>query len=55
MIFLQEAAASFIQESTESPLGAAFFIITPARVDGVRNQNSLLFLSRAKFSDYREV
>ena len=55
IIFLQEAAASFIQEATESPLGAAFFIITPTHVDGVRNQNSLIFLSRAKFSEYCEV
>jgi hypothetical protein len=55
VICLQEAAASLIEQATESTLNDTFFIVTPDQVDGVRNQNSLVFLNRATFTECKEV
>lgn len=49
VIFLQEAAASFINKAEESDLGERYQVVHSASLDGKRDQNSLILLSKSYF------
>lgn len=49
IITLQEVSASFISQAKEGPLGTKFHVIAPAALDSVRDQNSVIFLSKETF------
>jgi len=49
VIFLQETASSFISKAAKSVLGERYQIIVSESLDGKRDQNSLILLSKAFF------
>eukprot|EP00542_Grammatophora_oceanica_P011988 CAMPEP_0194027176 /NCGR_PEP_ID=MMETSP0009_2-20130614/1366_1 /TAXON_ID=210454 /ORGANISM="Grammatophora oceanica, Strain CCMP 410" /LENGTH=623 /DNA_ID=CAMNT_0038666143 /DNA_START=116 /DNA_END=1987 /DNA_ORIENTATION=+ len=49
IITLQEVSSSFIDQARSSKLGDAFHIVAPADLDAVRDQNSVIFLSKDSF------
>jgi hypothetical protein len=52
VVFIQEAAAIFARQFAESPdLSARFRLVLPHSLDGKRDQNSLILLSRRRFGD----
>ena len=52
IITLQEVSASFIDEAKNRPaLDQAFHIIGPEAIDAVRDQNSVIFLSKKTFPE----
>jgi hypothetical protein len=52
VIFLQEAAAIFVRQVTDCPdLQSRFRLLAPRALDGKRDQNSLILLSRRRFGD----
>ena len=52
VIFLQEAAAVFVQHARAHPdLHAQFFVLAPRVLDGKRDQNSLILASRRRFRE----
>ena len=54
--FLQEAAAEFVDEANAAPLGMAQFDVHfPEKLDGDRNQNSLILLKKGEFTDVKEI
>lgn len=58
IITLQEVSSLFIDMARSGPLGKKFHIIAPADMDTVRDQNSVVCLSRATFpkgASYAEV
>uniref|UniRef100_A0A7S2VV40 Endonuclease/exonuclease/phosphatase domain-containing protein n=1 Tax=Norrisiella sphaerica TaxID=552664 RepID=A0A7S2VV40_9EUKA len=58
IIFIQEAASSFVRHATKDEhIGAEYHVVTPAKMDSKRDQNSLIFLRRRSFQFHqlREV
>jgi len=57
LVFLQEVAASFVQEAARaSKLSSCFTVASPANLDGKRDQNSMVLLNRLLFEpSYEEV
>jgi hypothetical protein len=52
VIFIQEAAAIFVRQVLHCPrLNARFRALAPRTLDGKRDQNSLILLSRERFGD----
>jgi hypothetical protein len=52
VIFLQEAAAIFVQHvGRHAALSARFRLLAPPVLDGKRDQNSLILISRRRFAD----
>mmetsp|Transcript_33231 Transcript_33231/g.61191 ORF Transcript_33231/g.61191 Transcript_33231/m.61191 type:complete len:527 (+) Transcript_33231:78-1658(+) len=52
IITLQEVSAAFIDQAQSRPkLGENFWIIAPADMDAVRDQNSVIFLRKETFPD----
>jgi len=49
IITLQEVSSSFIDQARAGPLGDKFHIVAPADLDAVRDQNSVIFLSKETF------
>ena len=49
VIMLQEVSSSFIDQARDSKLGKSFHIISPADLDAVRDQNSVIFLKKELF------
>lgn len=49
IITLQEVSSSFIDQARAGPLGQTFHIVAPASMDAVRDQNSVICLSRKTF------
>ena len=49
IVTLQEVSSSFIDMAQASGLGKKFHIIAPIALDAVRDQNSVIFLSKATF------
>jgi len=49
IIMLQEVSSSFIDQARASKLGKTYHIIAPAELDAVRDQNSVIFLSKELF------
>jgi hypothetical protein len=49
VIMLQEVSSSFIDQARGSKLGKSFHIISPADLDAVRDQNSVIFLKKELF------
>mmetsp|Transcript_15531 Transcript_15531/g.17906 ORF Transcript_15531/g.17906 Transcript_15531/m.17906 type:complete len:586 (+) Transcript_15531:46-1803(+) len=49
IITLQEVSSSFVDNLSESSLGQRFHIISPSNMDGVRDQNSIIMLSKESF------
>jgi len=49
IITLQEVSSSFIDQARSSALGKTFHIISPADIDSVRDQNSVIFLKKELF------
>jgi hypothetical protein len=49
VIMLQEVSSSFIDHARGSKLGKSFHIISPADLDAVRDQNSVIFLKKELF------
>lgn len=49
VVFLQEAAASFITYASTRDLGERFTIFTPRKLDAKRDQNSLILLRKDRF------
>mmetsp|Transcript_21435 Transcript_21435/g.83137 ORF Transcript_21435/g.83137 Transcript_21435/m.83137 type:complete len:494 (-) Transcript_21435:26-1507(-) len=54
VIFLQEVAAAFVQQTAASPLGDKFAVVAPAKLD-TRDQNSMLLLAKDRFADVKDV
>mmetsp|Transcript_11688 Transcript_11688/g.20494 ORF Transcript_11688/g.20494 Transcript_11688/m.20494 type:complete len:130 (-) Transcript_11688:156-545(-) len=50
VIFLQEAAAVFIEQMGATDLSERYHIFSPEKIDAKRDQNSLVLASKAKFS-----
>ena len=59
IITLQEVSSSFIDKARASVLGKSFFVIAPAEIDTVRDQNSVICLKKERFpkanESYEEV
>jgi hypothetical protein len=52
VLFLQEAAAIFVRQVADCPdLQSRFRLLAPRALDGKRDQNSLILLSRRRFGD----
>jgi len=49
IITLQEVSSSFIDEAKAGPLGRRYWINAPADMDAVRDQNSVIMLSKKTF------
>uniref|UniRef100_A0A7S0MPE3 Endonuclease/exonuclease/phosphatase domain-containing protein n=1 Tax=Pyramimonas obovata TaxID=1411642 RepID=A0A7S0MPE3_9CHLO len=49
VIFLQEVAAMFSEKAASTPLGASHYIVSPEKMDGKRDQNSMILLSKSAF------
>ena len=49
IITLQEVSASFITQAENRALGDKYWIVAPNELDPVRDQNSVIFLSRETF------
>jgi len=49
IITLQEVSASFIEQSRKRAFGQKFWIVAPGEMDAVRDQNSVIFLSKETF------
>mmetsp|Transcript_39371 Transcript_39371/g.72116 ORF Transcript_39371/g.72116 Transcript_39371/m.72116 type:complete len:584 (-) Transcript_39371:160-1911(-) len=49
IITLQEVSASFIDQARKRSLGQQFWIVSPADLDAVRDQNSVIFLKKETF------
>jgi len=49
IVTLQEVSSSFIDKARVSGLGQHFHIVAPAALDAVRDQNSVIFLSKTTF------
>jgi hypothetical protein len=49
IVTLQEVSSSFIDMARASGLGQKFHIVAPAALDAVRDQNSVIFLSKTTF------
>lgn len=49
IVTLQEVSASFIDQARKRELGQKFWIVAPGDLDAVRDQNSVIFLSKATF------
>jgi len=50
VIFLQEAAAVFIDQMGATDLSERYHIFSPVKIDAKRDQNSLVLASKAKFT-----
>ena len=50
VIFLQEAAAVFIEQMGATDLSERYHIFSPEKIDAKRDQNSLVLASKAKFT-----
>jgi len=48
-IFLQEVASVFCSKASAMSLGSSHHILAPAKVDGKKDQNSIILLSKEKF------
>lgn len=55
VICVQEASAAFLQQAAESDLYKTYHVVAPGRLDGVRNQNSLILLNRTRFDKWEET
>lgn len=51
VITLQEVSVSFIEQAKASSLSSSHYIVAPAALDAVRDQNSVIMLNRATFPD----
>eukprot|EP00966_Prymnesium_polylepis_P335547 7390902-Prymnesium_polylepis.4 len=51
VMFLQEAAATFMSKAEESDLGDRYTVVHSASLDGKRDQNSLLLLQKSFFRE----
>jgi len=51
VMFVQEAAASFMSKAEESDLGERYTVVHSASLDGKRDQNSLILLSKTFFRE----
>jgi len=49
IITLQEVSASLINQARRRSLGQKFWIVAPSDLDAVRDQNSIIFLSKTTF------
>eukprot|EP00804_Cyclotella_cryptica_P025943 CCRYP_002775-RB/>CCRYP_002775-RB protein AED:0.23 eAED:0.23 QI:0/0.87/0.88/1/0.75/0.77/9/104/612 len=49
IITLQEVSASLINQARRRELGQKFWIVAPSDLDAVRDQNSVIFLSKSTF------
>ncbi|KAL7481631.1 hypothetical protein ACHAW6_007314 [Cyclotella cf. meneghiniana] len=49
IITLQEVSASLINQARSRSLGQKFWIVAPSDLDAVRDQNSIIFLSKTTF------
>lgn len=49
IITLQEVSVSLINQAKTRPLGDMFWIVAPGELDAVRDQNSVIFLSKTTF------
>lgn len=50
VVFLQEVAAAFVQRLEEHPtLSQRYHVLAPEKLDGKRDQNSVILASRARF------
>jgi hypothetical protein len=52
VMFIQEAAAIFVQDAREhAALRSRYFVLAPKVLDGKRDQNSLILVSRTRFKE----
>lgn len=49
VVFLQEVAASFVEKFKAREMHDSYFVLIPAQMDGIRDQNSIILASRAEF------
>ena len=49
IVTLQEVSASFISQARKRALGQKYWIVSPGEMDAVRDQNSVIFLSKETF------
>jgi len=49
IITLQEVSSSFVDQARASKLGRSYHIVAPSDLDAVRDQNSVIFLSKKMF------
>ncbi len=49
VITLEEVSASLIEQARKRALGQKFWIVAPGDMDAVRDQNSVIFLSKETF------
>ena len=49
VVFVQEAASSFVEAVKTHALGERYIVLAPAALDPKRDQNSLVLVSKAKF------
>ena len=49
VIFLQEAAAVFIDQMGATQLSERYHIFSPEKIDAKRDQNSVILVSKARF------
>jgi hypothetical protein len=45
----QEAAAMFIEKTASTPLGGSHLVLGPEKMDGKRDQNSMILLAKSAF------
>ncbi|KAK3243803.1 hypothetical protein CYMTET_38831 [Cymbomonas tetramitiformis] len=50
VIFLQEVAATFIDKAQKTSLGSSHHILVPEKLDGKRDQNSIILAKKATFT-----
>ena len=55
VLFLQEAASSFVAAASANDLGRNYHVIAPSSMDGSRDQNSLVLLKKSRFPDRNRV
>jgi hypothetical protein len=56
VIFIQEAAAAFVEQTTaDDHLARKFALLKPGVLDGKRDQNSLIFACRERFVEETAV
>lgn len=54
VVFLQEVAAAFVQQTQAHALGERFTVVAPAKLDS-RDQNSMIMLAKDRFADVKDV
>jgi hypothetical protein len=55
VLFLQEAASSFVAAANANDLGRNYHVVAPSSMDGSRDQNSLVLLKKSRFPDRNRV